>query len=159
MLPRDRYPKMLDKSDSLFRAVEVRLFPSATAATGASWSVIRASVVKKGTNVPLPQVLLRVTKRNATTADEAKPLGIGMTDKRGEALVAVPGIPVTTFGETHGAVTTNEIEVTVSAFFDPNAGAVADPDELEAKRATLKSAKADTKLASGRLMSMNFEIT
>jgi hypothetical protein len=158
-LPRDPDPKNDATADSLFRAVEVRLFPSSTASTGVGWAVIRASVFKKGTSEPLSGALLRVTKKNGAPADEAKPMGVGLTDRRGEALVAVPGIPVITFGESEGAVTTKEIDVTISAFFDPNAGAVPDPDDLEARRATLKSAKIETKLGSGHVIPMKFEIT
>ena len=157
-LPRDPDPKNVSTSDSLFQAIEVRLFPAATAVTGVGWAVIRATVLKKGTNQPLSGALLRVTKKNGVPADEAKPLGIGLTDSRGEALVAVPGIPVTTFGEGDGEVTTNEIEVTMKAFFDPNAGALPDPDDLEARRAELKSTAIDTKLGSGRVVAVQFEI-
>ena len=157
-LPRDPDPQKAETAASLFRAIEVRLFPSSTAATIAGWAVIRASVFKKGTNEPLSGALLRVTKKNGAPADDAKPLGIGLTDRRGEALVAVPGIPVITFGEGEGDVTTKEIDVTISAFFDPNAGPVPDPDDLETRRVTLKSAKIDTKLGSGLVIPMKFEI-
>lgn len=158
-LPRDPDPNKAGASDSLFRAAEVRLFPSSTAFTGVGWAVIRASVVRKGTDDPLNGALLRVTKKNGTLADEAKPLGVGLTDKRGEALVAVPGIPVTTFGEGAGAVTTNEIDITIAAFFDPEASAIPDPDDLEARRANLKSVTIDTQLGSGRVIPLKFEIT
>jgi hypothetical protein len=157
-LPRDPDPQNAAAPESLFRAVEVRLFPSSTAATGVGWAVIRASVFRKGTSEPLSGVLLRVTKRNGAPADEAKPLGIGLTDRRGEALVNVPGIPVITFAEGEGEVTTKEIDVTISALFDPDAAPVSDPDDLEARRATLKSAKLETKLRSGHTISMKFEI-
>lgn len=157
-LPRDPDPKNASTNDSLFRAIEVRLFPAATAFTGVGWAVIRASVSEKGTNHPLRGALLRVTRKNGAPADETRPLGVGLTDTRGEALVAVPGIPVTTFGEGDGAVTTNEIEVTIKAFFDPNAGDLPDPDDLEARRASLKSTAIDTKLGSGRVVAIQFEI-
>lgn len=158
-LPRDPDPQNAAAIESLFRAVDVRLFPSATADTGSGWAVIRASVFKKGTSEPLSGALLRVTKKNGTPADDLKPLGVGLTDRRGEALVAVPGIPVITFAEGEGSVTTQEIDVTISAFFDANAGAVPDPDDLEARRASLKSAKVETKLRSGRTIAIILEIT
>lgn len=157
-LPRDPDPKNASSSNSLFHAIDVRLFPAARALTGVGWAVIRASVVKKGTDEPLSGALLRVTKKNGAPADETKPLGIGLTDNRGEALVTVPGIPVTTFGEGDGDVTTNEIDVTIKAFFDPNAGTLPDPDDLEARRENLKSKAIDTKLGSGRVVAMKFEI-
>ena len=157
-LPREPNPQNAETAGSLFRAIEVPLFPSSTAATLAGWAVIRASVFKKGTDDPLSGALLRVTKKNGTPADEAKPLGVGLTDRRGEAMVTVPGIPVITFGESEGQVTTREIDVTITAFFDPDAGAVPDPDDLEARRATLKSAKIDTKLGSGHVIPMKFEV-
>lgn len=157
-LPRDPDPQHAGASDSLFQLIDVELFPSSIAQTGPGWAVIRATVLKRGTKEPLKGSLIRVTRKNGAAGDE-NPLGRGLTDKRGEALVAVPGIPVTTFGEGAGAVTTNEIDVTIEVFFDPNASGIPDPDDLEARRASLKTAKTDTKLASGRMFPLTLEVT
>jgi len=119
--------------------------------------VIRATVRKRGTTEPLKGALIRVTKKNGPAA-EKNPLGRGLTDQRGEALVAVPGIPVTTFGEDERSVTSNEIDVTIATFFDPNASGVPDPDDLEARRTSLKTTTTDTRLASGRIFSMTLEV-
>jgi hypothetical protein len=156
-LPRDPDPQRAGESDSLFQFVEVELFPSAIARTGPGWAVIRATVLASGTKEPLGGSLIRVTRKNGTAADD-NPLGRGLTDKRGEALVAVPGIPVTTFGESAEAVTTNEIDVTIAAFFDPEARGIPDPDDLEARRASLDTVKVDTKLASGRMFPLTLEV-
>jgi hypothetical protein len=158
-LPRDPDPQNAEADDSLFRAVEIRLFPTARSFTGPGWAVIRASVFKQGTDQRLSGALLRVTKKNGTPDDDNKPWGVGVTDSRGEALVTVPGIPVTNFGEGQGAVTTNEIDVTITAFFDPRAETLPDPDDLETRRQNLKSTAVDTKLSSGRLVAIKFEIT
>ncbi|HYJ89631.1 MAG TPA: hypothetical protein VEW46_26450 [Pyrinomonadaceae bacterium] len=156
-LPRDPDPQHHAAADSLFQFISVELFPSSIAQTGPGWAVIRATVLKLGTREPLKGSLIRVTRKNGTAGDE-KPLGRGLTDQRGEALVAVPGIPVTTFGEGAGAVTTNEIDVTIAAFVDPNASGIPDPDDLEARRATLKTAATDAKLASGRMLPLTLEV-
>lgn len=158
-LPRDSDPKNAGNEDSLFKLIDVQLFPSSIAATGSGWAVIRASVVRKDTKDPLGAALIRVTKKNGNAADETKPLGRGLTDKRGEALVTVPGIPITTFGEDEGAVTVKEIDVTITAFFDPKATGIPDPDDLETRRATLKNAKIDIKLAPGRIVPLTLELT
>jgi hypothetical protein len=46
----------------------------------------------------------------------------GLTDWRGEALVPVIGVPVTTFSEDTDAVVISEISATVEAAFDPVVG-------------------------------------
>src|SRR5690606_11784559 len=46
----------------------------------------------------------------------------GLTDGRGEALLAVVGVPMLTFGEDEEAVVVDEVTVTVEAVFDPAAG-------------------------------------
>jgi len=157
-LPRDPDPKHANVGDSLFQLIDVELFPSSIAPTGPGWAVIRATVLKRGTKEPLSGSLIRVTRKNGVAAGE-KALGRGLTDKRGEALVAVPGIPVTTFGEGAGSVTTNEIDVTIEAFFDPAASGIPDPDDLEERRTSLKTETIITKLASGRTFPLTLEVT
>ncbi len=74
---------------------------------------------------------------------------------------------MTTPGAGAGAVLVNEIDVTLEIVFnpllttipitsdlsvltDPNAGYLPDPDDLEARRASLRSGSLPYKLASGR---------
>ena len=60
-------------------------------------------------------VLLRVRRNGDVIAR-------GLTDGRGEALLALVGVPLLTFGEDEEAVVVDEVTVTVEAVFDPVAG-------------------------------------
>ena len=77
-------------------------------------------------------------------------LARGLSDVRGEAVVAVLGIPVTTWEVAAGPVMGTEIDVQVEVVIDPAGVAVPDPDHLEANRATLPNSQTILKLASGR---------
>jgi hypothetical protein len=57
-------------------------------------------------------------------------LAMGLADNRGEALVPVLGIPITTWGETPGAVVATDIDVTLEVVFDPEVRRIADTDAL-----------------------------
>ena len=160
-LPRDPDPANANQGNSLFRPIEVALFPSPAAVIGPGWAVIRATVREKGTNRLLPWSLLRVMSNGAVP----RLLALGVADNRGEALVAVPGIPITTFGETEGPVVAEEIDATLEVVFDanvkkidgpvttrveddPNGGYLPDPDQLRTRPA---SDSFKFKLASGRV--------
>jgi hypothetical protein len=167
-LPRDPASANAAEENSLFRPVQVPLFPSPAAQTASGWAVIRATVTDEATGSLLPFSLLRVR----TTGVGARTLAMGLADNRGEALVAVPGIPVTTFGETEEDVVETEIDVVLEVVFDPevqmlndleslmrredpNRGYVPDPDQLNAEAAT------DTfplRLASGRVLAQTFRV-
>jgi hypothetical protein len=98
-----------------------------------------------GSGDALSGVLIRVLR----TSDSVH-LASGLSDPRGEALVAVPGIPVTTWDEGTEAVLTNEIGVILHAVHDPTGGQPPDPDDLEARHMTLLSSRTNVMLASGR---------
>lgn len=151
-LPRDPDPTHSNAPDSLFGAIEVTLFPSPSAGTRPGWALVRGTVIENGTGRPLGGALLRVVRVSDSTL-----LARGMSDARGEALVAVPGIPVITFGEGD-AVTETTVDVALSAVFDPAAGAVADPDDLEARRADLPTRSFNGRLSSGRLLAATFAV-
>lgn len=158
-LPRD--PRAAREGDSLFRPITVRLYPASSAAVAPNWAVLRLSVHRRGGDELLGGALLRVTSNR-------KLLASGLSDARGEALVAVPGIPITTWGDTDtGAVTTSEITANVEAVFDPATGTmfpasriddgflpednpVVDPDVLEARHDTLPHSAIRLRLAAGR---------
>jgi hypothetical protein len=153
-LPRDPDVDKIGLTSSLFRPVDVRLFPAPTAPVLSGWALIRATVKKTGTDFVLPGALIRVLK----TADQS-PLACGLSDSRGEALVAVPGIPVTTFGEGGGgAVIGTEIDVTIQTIFDPAAIGAPDPDDLEQRKDALPRSTVSIKLASSRLLITNLTV-
>ena len=147
-LPRDPDPAKATQPESLFRPVDVRMFRSPAAAVSAAWAVIRATVTAEGTGQRLGGVLVRVLRPGATPALMAR----GITDHRGEALVAVPGVPVTTFG-TGAAVVATAVTVTLQAIVEVGAAEPPDPDDLEDKVGTpgIKSVTVtDVSLVSGR---------
>jgi hypothetical protein len=131
--------------DSLFIPVDVQIFQGPAAPTAAGWAIVRASVTQATTANGLAGALLRVVR----TSDGVR-LGLGLTDARGEALVAVPGIPVTTWDSGSGPVLASEVDATIEAVVDPAATGIPDPDDLEARHTSLRSTSSAVKLASGR---------
>ena len=94
---------------SLFRALEVDLLPAATASVGAWWSLLRIRVerVVDGRRLGVPGVLLRLRAApdlaphdgvaDGAPAANARILGYGQSDQRGEALLAIAALPAQTF--------------------------------------------------------------
>ena len=97
----------------------------------------------------------------------------GLTDGRGQALVATVGVPMLTFGEDDEAVLVEEITVTVEAVFDPETGTrlpaialaggarapvpLVDPDALELDGA-LPNASQTLSVAARRSQSLTLSI-
>lgn len=140
-LPRSADPAAADAADSLFRPLEVDLYPAPAGRVSPGWAVIRASVTEEGR--PLGGALLRVHRRGG----DGELLGGGMTDLRGEALVAVAGIPVTTWREDAGEVLSTEVDASVRVLWQEGAG-LPDPDRLIEGGHVVRTA--EVTLASGR---------
>lgn len=154
-LPRD--PEA-EGTDSLFEPVSVPLFPATTAATGANWAVVRVSVREAVSGDRLGGALI-VARREGVI------VGRALSDGRGEALLALPGIPMQTFGDAEDAVVVSEVEVALEARFDPAAGTrisatelevaarppipLVDPDRLESEE-DLPAAALSLSVAAGR---------
>lgn len=164
-LPRDPLPANAALPGSLFRPIDIALYPASVAPVGANWSVLRVTVTDAATGDALGGALLLVTSG-------AEIIARGLTDWRGEALVAVPGVPVTTWSDDPDAVVVSEIAAQVQAVFDPVTGTRAtpadvqagrspdtlplvDPDTLEAQRAALPNATLPVLLAAGRAQSLS----
>ena len=153
-LPRDPDPAHADASGSLFRPIDVALFSTPATRPPVGWAVVRASVTVAGTGAPIAGALVRVVRTS-----DARHLASGLTDDRGEAIVPVPGIPITTSDDGPGPVVATEIEVTLEAIVDPAASDVPDPDDLEARRAALVVTTASAMLASRRVLVTSFAVT
>jgi hypothetical protein len=124
------------------------------------------TVVEDGTGDLLGGALVRVRRNGDVIAR-------GLTDGRGEALIAAVGVPMLTFGEDDEAVVVEEITVTVEAVFDPAAGTrmtagalaagarppvpLVDPDELDADD-TLPNAAQTLAVAARRSQSLTLAI-
>lgn len=153
-LPREPGIGKIGLSNSLFRPIDVRLYPASTAPVLSGWALIRATVKKTGSDSVLPGALIRVFKAADRTL-----LASGLSDSRGEALVAVPGIPVTTFGDGGaGAVIGTEIDVAIQTIFDPATTGMPDPDDLEQRSETLPHSTMSIKLASSRTLITNLTV-
>jgi hypothetical protein len=98
-------------------------------------------------------------------------LARGLTDWRGEALVPVAGVPVTTWSTEPDAVIVTEIAASLECYFDAAVGSrtpalivragmapdrppLPDPDAIERLRATLPQTVTPVVLAAGRSLAV-----
>ena len=164
-LPRDPDPAHAATPGSLFRTLDVPMYPAAVAPLGANWSVLRVTA-RSTTGNALGGALVLV--RNGAVR-----LARGLTDWRGEALVSVQGVPVTTWSVDPAAVVVSEITVAVDLVFDPATGTqvpqadaaagrapaqlpIVNPLTLETDSASLPHDTQSTQIASGRAQSLSF---
>ena len=135
----------------LYEATSVTLDPTPATPLLPTWAALRLSVQRGGR--PAAHAAIRVRRPAGAV------LGRGMTDARGEALVAVVGVAQVTPG-LHELVVEREIATEVVVSFDTGADAVAviDPDAL-AERADgspgLARLVVPRSLATGRIEVMN----
>lgn len=167
-LPRDPASDHAGQPDSLYRPIEVAMYPASVAPVGANWAVLRVALHDAGSGDALGGALLIVRSG-------ADVLARGLSDWRGEALVPVPGVAVTTWSEQDNAVVASETAAQLEVVFDPAAGlrvpadAVragrppalppqVDPERLEAGRAALPRATVDLQLRAGRSQSLSLAL-
>lgn len=147
-LPRDAEPGKKDSPSSLFTPADVELFPSPIAPVSPGWAVIRVSVVTKKTQEPAAGALLRVSRKSGEV------LGRGMTDARGEGLVGIAGIPVTTWDdEGQEGVLAREMDARLDVLWSP--AAAGDVDALPKAKVV---ATQELKLASGRTITLRITV-
>ena len=115
-LPRDPDPAHRGNADSLFVPHRVELMRAARAPLGANWSRLDVRVAEAASGDALGGALVEVRDTHGAL------LARGVTDWRGEAVLPVAGVPVTTWSEGAGAVVVTEIDVRVQAFFVPAQG-------------------------------------
>ena len=167
-LPRDPTPADDPPAGSLFVPVALALYPAASARTGANWATLRVTATETHTGDALGGTLLTVSVGASVVAR-------GLTDWRGEALVAVPGVPVTTWSDDPGEVVAHEVAASVELLFDPAAGTrvpaaqviagkppatlpCVDPDAIAAKRASLDPVTVAASLATGRSQTLSLTL-
>jgi hypothetical protein len=163
-LPRDPTPSDEPAAGSLFVPVPLPLYPSPAARTGPNWATLRVTAAETHSGDALGGALLSVTVGPDVVAR-------GVTDWRGEALVAVPGVPVTTWSDDPGAVVVHEVAATLELRFDSSAGTrvpaaqvragkapaalpCVDPDAITA----LHSVSQAVSLATGRSRSLSLTL-
>jgi hypothetical protein len=147
-LPRNADPAQAALADSVFQPQRIALHPAPAARPEHDWARLYASVTTDA-GTPAAHALLRVER----TADNTL-LATALADARGEALVAIAGIPLTPWDEGDGPVLGTDIEVRVSAFHDAAITAFPDPDDLTARRAGLATISAVIRVAASRAQSL-----
>ena len=144
-LPRNSDPQ---SSVAVVKPILIPLYRSPSARTEPNWAVIRATLLDQTTLQRLPWAVVNVVRNGTTTS--------AMSDWRGEALIAVPGIPVTTWDAGGGAVLATEVDARLDVVFDsllrsvdpvnpelthdnnPNPDYIPDPDLFRSTALTLR---------------------
>jgi len=128
----------------LFEPIDVPLYPAPSAPLAAPWSALRVHLERGG--LPAGGCVITVHE----LGDETQVLGRGQSDARGEAVVAVPGVPL--FIPSGGAnAFVREREAEATAVFEPAAGGPPDTDALaQASGAGFVRATVTVVIASGR---------
>jgi hypothetical protein len=130
----------------------VALYAGPARALAPNWAVVRASVTANDGR-QLPWAVLQVVKSDNSV------IATGMTDARGEAMLAVTGLGVQVSANASGSVTEVTIPVTVQAWFDPGAlqqapGWIPNPDDILANLASnsLKTGQQSGALGPGQTL-------
>lgn len=157
-LPRDPDPAHRDTPGSLFQPIDVLLYSSPVGRPATGCAVLRLRVTKKGSTEGLPWTRVHVVRDDPGR----KVLARGLCDDRGEALIPVPGIPVTSWnGDAgDGKVIVTETAVEIVARFKAVASLFPNPDDLDDDFDSSVPPDEDPKekLASGRELLKKIEI-
>jgi hypothetical protein len=171
-LPRDPNPANIANANSLFRPIDVAMYPATTAALLHNWSTLRASVTQGSSHLPVRGALLQVI-----AAAENSLLASGISDARGEALVIVPGVPVTKFADDspgHGGgraggggrgrdedtpVVVNTLPVRLELSLGTSTPWPVDPDVLEQNHTANRRMAMDLTLSTGRMEKVAINLT
>lgn len=106
--------------NSLFTPIEIGLLPSPSSRVAPGFAQVRVLILDADSN-PIRNALARVM----ATADDAL-LGCGLSDSRGEALVAIPGLKHFAPGDTEDEVVSVVTEARLEIIFPSNADPVVD---------------------------------
>lgn len=141
-LPLPRSPLPAGPTGERFQPLTVVLDPAPGAPVLATWAVLRLSLTRGG--APAVQAAVRVRRAGGAL------LGRGLSDARGEALVAAAGIEQVTVGGGE-IVVEREVDAEIELSYDPAADPTQplDPDALALRPGVVRSTLAIT-LASGR---------
>lgn len=160
-LPRDPDPANAESATSVFRPHEATLYPAPTMPILGNWSTVRASVTVArggGGRDPARGALLRVLRQA-----DAEVIASGIADERGEALVIVPGVPLTRFGDDdgdgNGPVIVANLPARLEISFSADRAWPVDPDELEREHAASTRTTVDLTLRTGTMNRVSVELT
>lgn len=166
-LPRDPNPANSANANSLFRPVDVAMYAASTAPLLHNWSTLRVSVALAADHSPVRGALLQVLD----AADDAL-LASGISDEQGEALVIIPGVPVTKFadeedGPGHGGggghepppVVVNTLPVRLELSLGATTPWPVNPDLLEQNHTANRRMSMDLTLSTGRMERVVINLT
>jgi hypothetical protein len=152
----------LDDPNSVMVPQDVPVYVAPSAPLLPNWAVVRIAVKKAGTaDERLAWTILRMTRDS-----DGSVLATGMSDTRGEAVLAVPGLGQAANQNGGGAVVATTVDATVTALFDPSNLSqpkqwLPDPDVVlqNIGAATLKKATKAVKIGRGTLSTLTMEIS
>jgi len=167
-LPRQADPSRSTATNWLFRPHDVAMYPSPVAEMQHNWSVLRLTVSDRISKDLLGGALV-LARRGSTV------LARTLSDGRGEALLVVPGVPVTTWSSEPGAVVVDHITAQLQLVFNPTVGTrlptadllaasrriprpFVNPDELERQRSSLPRSVTTVQLAAGQTQSLSLSL-
>ncbi|SMF27524.1 hypothetical protein SAMN02745866_01751 [Alteromonadaceae bacterium Bs31] len=161
-LPRDANPANSDNADSLFNPLVVELYRDVHAKTLVNWSLVR--VVATDSGEPVVGAFIQVVRLS-----DDQLIGRSISNQQGEALVIIPGIPITEFSEgddeededdseEEEAVVIQDINVRVElSLADPPQWPV-NPDVLQSNHAANIEQTINTSLRTGRTEIVRFAL-
>jgi hypothetical protein len=175
-IPLPRSPAPGADDPDLFAPETVTVLPSPNAALRQNWSGVRLSL-RLADERPVRGALINLRRHPEGGDAEDELVASGLSDERGEALVVLPGLPVSRSagagapgeepepgGEPQpddGEVTTPETPVTLEIVVDPDLPWPVDPARLMANRAEWRRAveTGTVDLATGRVVHLNLQIS
>ncbi len=110
-LPRDPDPARATTASSLFRAIDVAMPASTAFAVSGHSAAIAVRVVQQGSQVPVFGAVIRASLPGTPAIN-----AVGLTDRLGEAMLVLPGLPLTQVGP--GASVQDSHEITLALFVD-----------------------------------------
>ncbi len=171
-LPRDPNPENIGNANSLFTPRDVAMYPASSASLSHNWSTVRVSVDQVG-NSPVRGALIKIIDSAEDTL-----LASGISDERGEALVIVPGVPVTKFADEEDddrgrgrgrgrgrdrddepPVLVNTLAVRLELSLDVTKPWPVNPDLLEQNHVANRKVSMDLTLSTGRMERVAINLT
>lgn len=159
-LPKDPDPENHSNDNSLFRPSDITLYRNVNATVLGNWSLVRVSV---DTVVGAADVVAGGFLRVLRSSDD-EVLGRGLTNERGEALIIIPGVPITQFSEVDdddsddAPVLMTSVNARVELSVDPLQNWPVNPDLLETNHDAQLVATENVSLRTGQTETIRFNL-
>lgn len=159
-LPRDADPENGELPGSLFQPINIALYASPNAPVLNNWSSVRVSVYRN--DVELGQVSVRGSLLRIVRISNDEVLASGLSDERGEALIVIPGVPITRFADEDDegdSVEVSELPVRLEVSYVASDAWPLDPDVLENSHNDNLQLSQNLSLRTGRMEQTSIELT